>query len=901
MITRLWRGVIVLAVLLLLGNPRTGEAEMAGGTGSTLIINPVGLSSLTMDLTGGGPAAGTTPYLVPLQTLDLNEGDRWRYVYSDAPPGEGGEMVGQYGPLVPLSFWVILRSATRGGLITAYNDLARALMNAKGGTVQYKPEDAPGAARDTYYHYVTSPPPELVKREGNRWDAPAVSNGMFTLVVGVEFQTQPVATSDPANPVALAELSVTLQNWYDAGESQENRVEVSASNLKGSMPALLRLLVRPGSDQSMGRLIVFRRSEGAFATFINILEAEGASTIYPSVAWTDITDTDRGGDHYMRCLPPEDANGTAQGLRFTIPHPDDYEGRFAVLGICYDDGGLSGGNPIWTHQVMLKVGNVVQEGKDTYYALSYQSWQVIYAGEFELPVVDLSDVETAYHEGPYLEWYATRDSGASEFRLDAVALVYVADSDLAPTALDVPCEDEDGVTNSELMLIENYPGDGGILEERAHVLAQADNDFKRGLMTAQRGSFLALDPKLDHLLVFLQERWNGSILEDDFESYKSSRWMPIGDFESDETWTGGAADTANECEGSQGWETDLGDETAYRDFGSLAAPGLDLEVEGRFQDDDYVVGVVYFHGSPEGGNEYTVEFCSTADVDSWRDGTDSLGQGWYFFKHKKSTMEEFGSPDWASIFRVYVRSNTGARPNPGVNATFDWLRLEKADPDNATVPNATGSQWDFQPNTGEWAITEDISGAGATLACLDTETDVEKAALIDETTPADVKYRAKVMAKRDTGFAGIIWRAGDDTLTEGAEDCYVALLDIAGDQVEVGEYEAGVYDGSSSPAFVCAVDTWYTIGVIAKGTNHRVYATASSNLSDEDDVFDAGYLVAEFADGTFTSGKCGVMGYNTLIRADEVKLVSLQDKVVPADEITLQGWALFRTIAPFME
>ena len=240
---------------------------MSGGTGSTLTINPTGLSALTMDLTGGGPAADTTPYIVPLQTLDFHEEDRWRYVYSEAPPGEGGEMVGQYGPLVPVSFWVIIRTPTRGELIVAYNDLARALMNAKGGTIKYKPEDAPDTAQDTYYHYLSSSPPELVKREGNRWDAPAGASGMFTLVVMVEFRTQPIATSDPDNPVALTELSVTLQNWYDAGESQSNKVEITAANLKGSMPALLRLLVRPGSNQSAGRLIIFTRNEGALSIF----------------------------------------------------------------------------------------------------------------------------------------------------------------------------------------------------------------------------------------------------------------------------------------------------------------------------------------------------------------------------------------------------------------------------------------------------------------------------------------------------------------------------------------------------------------------------------------------------------------------------------------------------------
>jgi hypothetical protein len=226
--------------------------------------------------------------------------------------------------------------------------------------------------------------------------------------------------------------------------------------------------------------------------------------------------------------------------------------------------------------------------------------------------------------------------------------------------------------------------------------------------------------------------------------------------------------------------------------------------------------------------------------------------------------------------------------------------LEKADPDDSTNPNATGDQWNFQPVGGHWTITEDVSSQ-AVLACLDVESGVEKTALIDETTPDDVQFRAKVMCKRDAGYAGIVWRAGNDTLTEGTEDCYAAVLDIANDVLLVREYANGAVTQHDNPAFTCAVDTWYTVGVIAEGSSFRVYATASSNLSDEDDVFSSSYLLTTVTDTTLTSGSCGVMSISTLGRFDEAKLVGLRDKVVPADQITLEGKAIFRTIAPFCE
>ena len=457
------------------------------------------------------------------------------------------------------------------------------------------------------------------------------------------------------------------------------------------------------------------------------------------------------------------------------------------------------------------------------------------------------------------------------------------------------------MTNSELLLIENLPGEGGILKERAHALAQSDNDFKRAFSQATRGDYITLEPTLDHLLVFIQEAWTGVVLEDDFSSYKDHRWRPIGDFETDETWVGGQADTTNEVEGSQGWECPTTDKTAYRDFGTLAAPELDLENEDRFGDDDYVVVAVYVHASGDSGGEYTLEFYSGA-ADSYRSKADGLGQGWLLTKHKRSEFTEAGSPDWEDIFRVMVRSNTGAVGNAAPqDVTFDWLRLEKADPDDATVPNPTGTVWDFQPNSAAWTITEDVSGADATLACLDIEADVEKVALIDETL-TDIRYRARVMAKRDAGKVGIIWRAEADTLTEGAEDCFVAYLDITTDRLRVHRFDNGVdavVEGEND--FECAVDTWYTIGVINKGIWFKVYAAPTASLTEDDDIWDDQYFYVNGSSPYHPSGMAGVISIGTLGRFDEVKLLNIQDKVVPADEITLQGWAIFRTIAPFVE
>jgi hypothetical protein len=875
------------------------DSGMSGGTGSTLVVRPRGLTALTMGLEGAEPYAGTSPYVVPLQTVDFNEELRVQVVYDEAPPGEGGVVVDAFGPLVPVTWRVVIKSATRAGMIAAYNDLQAALLNPTGGLIEYKPEDLDAGILSTYYHYVTSPPPRLVDAAGNRWDAAPRSDGYFTLLVDVVFLTQPVATSDPDNPATLGDLAVTLRNWVDTSPAQANRVTVQAANLKGTLPALVRILAQPGSGQGLGRLIVFRRSDGTLANFVSIYEAEGSANIYPSVAWSEVTDADRGGGAYLRCLPPVEENGAAQGRRFTIANPRDHEGRFAVFGIGREALESAGQ---WSHKVKLVCGNTVQDGDD-YSASMLGSWCLIYAGEFELPPSPLSDSEAGYHETPCLEWYSTRASGETEFWLDGILLVYVGDERLKPTALDVPCDDGGGVDDTEKLLVENFPDEDGRRREIAHVVAAADGDLVRLPLTAPRGDFLVLPPDKDSLLVFVQERSSGHvILDDDFEGY-DSRILDMTTFDYDESWSatsgGFGSNTSDRVEGDRA----IVSEPVYSqpmiyesEFELTLAEPLDLSNDGRLGGSDFLVmWIEILQVDLEDAVATHITFCDSGDnetgfayaIDKW--------SGSYAVKRSNASSD---TADLTDIVKIKVHHI--AMSNLMLFLT-DFFRIEKADPDDASNPNATGTQWDFQPVGGYWTLTQDVDGAGRTLACLDNESGVEKAALVDETTPGDVRFRARVLARRDAGLVGIVWRAGQDTLTAGAEDCYAALLDVTNDDLLVREYANGTPTALATVAFTSAVDTWYVLGVVAKGSTFRVYGTAATSLTDDDDVFDEAYLLATVEDTTLSGGQCGVMSVSTLGRFDEVKLVSLEDKFVPADTITLEGQAIFRTIAPFCE
>ena len=894
-----------LIVLPLVLTCTGGECKMPGGTLSTLTVNPTGGSTLTMGLEGSEPYTGTSPYIVPLQTLTLNEDERWRIVYEQAGTGggEGGRAVSSYGDLVPLSFWVVIKASTRIGLIAAYNDLQAALLNPLGGTIAYLPEDVPAGTLTTYYHYVQSGPPRVLDQAKNRWDAGAHADGYFRLIVEVALQTQPIATSNPASPVTLTALATTIQNWEDTGAGQTNSVLVDEADLRGTMPALLRITARPDAGHDLGELIVYKRDEGTLTNFASVYEAEDASTIAPSTAWSQIADADRGGGNYMRCqLATGIANGTPQGLRFTVPNPGDQQGRFAVFGVGYTGGGK------WTHQVKVSVGNVVQEGEDDYENSNILSWELIYAGEFELPPVQLSDVEMAYDEGPYIEWYATRTIGTSEFRLDGILLVYVADSKLQPTALDVPCEDEDGdgVTNSSKLLIENFPGNQGQIRELAHIVAQADMDFQRIPAEAPRGDFLMLDPTRDNLIVTVQQRdrWV-PIRDDDFESYKGIRWMTVDPMDNVSTWGGGGeAWDLIRVEGTRCLYIEVltwGQEAMHK------LVNLDFEHEGRFTADDFSCFVLL---ADSDGTRSRCEFHTVYGVDYYEGAFIAPAEHiWTFVCQKKSSFTAQGAPDWSVISWVEFRLEDTTGDQPSKDDFYDWWRLEKADPDNTAVPNATGTAWDFQPNAGVWTITEDVPEAGATLACLDggflsTSPGVEKVALIDETTSDDVRYRARVFFGHFQGpdsYVGIVWRAGAHCLTAGDEDCYAAVLDITNGELEIRRYDDGAVTLLEHPEFSSAREAWYVLGVIAEGDTFKIFAKRADSLTDDEHVFDAANLITTVVDATWASGQCGVMSIDALSRFDDVLLQGIADRHVPADKITLTGQAIFRTIAPFNE
>lgn len=870
---------------------------MSHGTASTLILNPAGKTAITFNLTAATAAITTYSYIVDLGRVDLGEEDRWQWAYEQNRLG--GRVVGSEGELVPVRVYVIIKAATSDYRKEAYRVLQEAVMNRRGGTLQYRPENAGAGVLDTYYHYVASAPPRIVDEPSNRWDAASVG-GLYTLQVELELQTQPLATSDTANPATVIAAQV-IDNWEN-GSTLSNRITVAKTALQGSFPALVRLIMEPWSNQDLGRVVLFRRGseDGTLANLVSLYEAYYAAEIAPSIAWTVAATTIYPRDG-QTCSPTAEGNGAAYGLRFTLSNPVDHNGRFAVFGLGYDD---AAAKETWTHQVKLVAGNVSQAGAASYFATQLHTWGLIYAGEFELPITDLSDVTAGYDAGPYLEWYSVRHSGASEFTLQALVLVWVSDAlgaEGAGTALDVVCDDEGGVDSPERVLVENFTKYGRILE-RGYTLVQ-DGDIKRVLKTAPRGDFVELDPAQDHVLVFVQERASGyTVIDDDFSGYAATGYLPILEMESAEGWTltGAAHSTTNLVEGAASIILDTtGTATAQ-------SPTLtqDLNADGRFNDPDYIVLAVYI----ENVSSFTavqIQF-RTGPSDYFYHNIlkAAVNTGWNSIAVKKGDFSVQGSPTWATVANVYFTNGIiTAQGDVGV----DFLRVEKADPDNAALPNPTGATWNF--NGKKWGITADVTvdEADKTLATLDSGATL-RLALLDADIPLDAEITARVMTKKYAGKAGIAFRMHPDSLIAGNEEGYLACIHTtAASTVSVYAYTSGAIVATYSSAFTAVPDRMYTMGVRIKSKalvglfdQYDVYAALSSALDyDDSRIFEeanhaiTGYDVVGNAEGA------GLGSIGTLGRFATFTVKSITDKLYYEDQLRVEGKAVFRTISPF--
>ena len=839
------------------------------GVNTTLVLHPTAteLSDITFDM--AVESGATSGYVVPAQTIELREGERWSVTYSEGAMMDGGRVANAQGPLVEITFDVRVADTTRAGMIAKANALEQVVTHADGGTLEFKPDGLGVGVYSTFFHYLQSRPPELKAVRGNRWDAPSNRDGVYRVVLTVRLMTMPLATSDPGSPVQLLS-SVTLDNTDDG--TRDNYTTISGGNIPGNWPALIRIRANPrnGSSEALSRLIVGQRTRG-LANFQSVYNT--ATYLSPTGAWSSQSDSSRSGGSYYRCTPA--STGTTYGLRYTISNWDDHQGRAAIVLSGRDNSTAQEAIEVWA---TLNMANTQISGEiKTMPAVG--EWRLLVLAEFDIPETEVSDVEDL---DLYIDVYFKRVSGSGTFDVDCINLMYTDEGIVEAVA--TPTGVAAGTTHD--VLIENF------VEELAHVINNSDAKLQYIMNLIGTPGLIGLKPGQDNRLDFLWERAGGpAAFSDDFSGY-SSKWQKISSMESGETWTFSAGSstgvkTDRVTEGSQSVGGDGGaggHVTAYRDVA--------LDLSGISDDDFICVGL---YGSTSGVTTVTVKFHTVADTDYFS-GTHVLapiGGTYMRFQVKKSAFATTGAPSWANIARIEIDAvNTTARYN-----TFDDFRVSAVDPDNTAVPNDTGDVWDFP--LGKWNV-EELDGTPKSLGVSGYILNSQslRMAVIYESYGADVRLSARVQARTSGAspnhYAGLVFRVVDET--NYSEDCYFFCICPSTNQAILYEYNNGSDSSLASAAFSCSLDTWYYLGVIAEGSSLQCFASLT-----EADLFDEGNRLIDTTDSTHASGKCGVAVRNCAGRFQNVALASVSDRHLPADQLDVDLWAIFRTLYPFAE
>jgi len=801
-----------------------------------------------------------------LSSIDLNEEARIRFEYAQYQHREGGEVRDTRYPLVPITFTA--RVVGLGDtidvriedLLEKCSDLMRAIYNSN-GYLRYKPDGMGATVLDTYYRYIQSVLPRPLMGEKEYWARSRMTGGSTTYLEGIpsrQFEitlmTQPIAMSDPDNPYEVL-VATTLKNIGDGGS--DDNLTITAATIRGSVPATTRIIAHPltaGDDAAIGALWIAKRTSGLGSFVSTYLTATHQA---PVGVWSTVADPARCGNAYYRCTPA--ANNTIYATRYTISNWASHKGRAAILVVVRNNSVEIGDFDVYYRWAIANYPLVGEKKQLSQVA----SWEALLLGEIDLPETEMSSQEDL---DLYIDICIERIAGSATFDLDCLKLLY---TDEAAIQVDMPAGE--GASTTHSFLLENFD------EEIAHAIVHATD--KLAYICNPYGDFITLEPDVDNRLDIAWERYAILVFEDDFSGY-ADYWLKIGDFEPDETWSDGSGQTDYYVEGEQA----LGENTVSFSAFLYFDPTLDLSswnATGSFV-------CFYFRTSAA---------CSTAGVTFSTDTplywcyfkTDiAPGAGEHFYEWKLSDFTRNLGGDWGKIESVQARAEHAfAR-----DYRFDDLRLSSADPYDSNKHNDTGGVWEFP--TGHWHIYE-LDGATKSLGQIDVESGIEKVALIYTDYGADVKYSARVRAKRDDGKVGLVFRCSDGT--GGSEDCYAFLLDTDNDEVLLRSYVAGAPSNvAAAVAYSCDKDTNYYLGVIANGTSIQCFVSPSLAT-----LWDVGNREFSVTDSDQASGKCGLMTIDTLGRFTNVKLEAFKDLHIPGDQIQLSAHSIFRTIYPFHE
>lgn len=486
---------------------------------TTFVLQPDDYTAITFGviLPQGGleDSAAISNYDMVLAQLQLNEEQRMQFEYAQYENREGGEWKETRSPLVPIIFTGRVVGlggdlATRmADLLQRSAELMRAVTNSN-GYLKYKPDGLAAGVMDTYYRYVQSTIPKPAMGETEYWGRCRATFGPTTYIDGVptrQFEvtlmTHPFGLSDPDTPV-LVQAATTLN---DIDDGTNDHLTVTNAVVKGSIPALTRVLVHPTTaNVAIDRLWIAKRIDG-LASFVSTYNT--AAAVDPTSVWSTVADVTRCADAYYRLTPV--VNDAVYAMRYTIANWSSHRGRAAILAVIRNNGSSTTDFDIYYRWTIAHYP-LTGEAKNSYFV---EQWEPILLGEIDLPSTEMSELESL---DLYIDICVVRRAGSTgTFDLDCIKLLYTDESAIQ---VDMPSGYGAGTTHD--FLLENLD------EEIAHVITHADQKLQ--YLANPFGDFITLEPDCDTRLDFAWRRRALDDVTDDASTY-SQYWAEIEDFE----------------------------------------------------------------------------------------------------------------------------------------------------------------------------------------------------------------------------------------------------------------------------------------------------------------------------------------------------------------------------------
>jgi hypothetical protein len=386
----------------------------------------------------------------------------------------------------------------------------------------------------------------------------------------------------------------------------------------------------------------------------------------------------------------------------------------------------------------------------------------------------------------------------------------------------------------------------------------------------------------------------GQTIQDKFDGYggaipsrlENLWWLKIAQFAPEEGWGGnGSYNSTILLEGNTARDTGKHQAGGYLVYDSSNNLMSDLDVEGRFTDDDYIILSVYRPTPFTGGSSFSIIFAESL-YHAGNPGSQkftystTVVTGWNYLKIKKSEFTAENSPDWANVRIMAIQQpNVPESSSTSGGWIIDDLRIVKADPDNANTYNDTGPAWDRATNigtdVGEWHIYKgNRAGEPAKPFSYGQIKTATSPALwyfshkpLVTTNIISGTIQAGVYLKGANGQAGLAFFVKN--VIAGSWDMYTLEADSAADAIQLVKWVGGTRTVISTASFTFGPNQILWFGADfrdydADGGRIRVYASLS-----EGNLIQASRMVISAQDTQWlgdAGGSVGLLSYQANVR-----------------------------------